>query len=766
MLRQFLRSLRQWPPLLASVMLAMAFGGCARWSTTKEKAPRHVAVLRPKAPPIWAVQLNWFPNGGGGLQVQYDGDGAAYQTPPSTPGVLAGDAVNVWLHYTWKLTAVAFAGRQNFGADLRLSSQRGFAVHQLVLSLRPPSKSAAESGHHGGHRASIIFDTSSPLSPHSNTNRGLQQVGAGGNRKDSIYTCSQVAGRSAELFQRSVSYIYLRLDRKSKLFLAHPHTVYATITYAVTIRPTAWPLKTFLHLAAQGVHYAELNMSWAAVEPASNHFDFRLLDQTLSNAAKADVRIIPIFWYSAWPGSPAPWITRMDVGSSGAESSVPVWWSHFNRRAYFKYITTAIGHIKNNPGFGGAFLNFGWLDYMWGPPPGGKGVNGYARQDITEFHRWLPGHYLSLAAFNRRFKSDFALWKDVPAQGPGKPLFSAYQHFRNWSVMETYGRLASLVRRETSAPLYYYWGGGYNGAGVGFNIPDSFFQMARRYHVSVCEDCADRTGLMLLFGSLARAYKVPLLEEWTPHGGLRAEIPQFLGHYGFEMPFNAGMDFFMYGGGREFKVGYPPYVRWIPVLRQIHGVYPRQPVAVYLSFRPVFKKPTSLAGTATRLADIWRKLHLAFTVVTDREIKAGVAKLDQFRAVYPLNRQDSPVLRAYAAHGGRVVQHAAELCHYAPRYLTLSPASDNLEAVPTFDRLARSVWLTLSAWQFSKGYNGTVTFHLKGLGLPPGQYHVVNMANGAVIASVNGNGLDVPLHIKPGHLMVWRISPGPPPARH
>jgi len=739
--------------VLLGLMLTVA--GCAARPSASKAALQTVAK-----PPIWAVQLKLFPGSNHGVSLQYNSHrptlGGAYRGTPPAYAFRA----NLWHTVTWKLTDVDFAGRQNAGADLRLCGGYGLAVHQIVLSLKPP----AQSGHKVvGPRARITFNTGHNGATATNSEHNLRQLEMGGNIGDSRYRNGTVAGHSAEIFHRqsNISYIYLRVSRRSRLFRAHPSVVYATVTYTPTVSVRAWPVRTFTKLAADGIHHAEINMQWGAVEPRPGHYDFTLLDQTLANAAKAHVQIIPIFWYAVWPDNPPPWITQYDVGSSGAKSQVPTWWSHFNRQNYFKYVTATIAHIHHKSAFGGAFLNFGWLDYMWGPAPGGQGVNGYATQDIARFHQWLPGRYHSLAAFNRRFTTHYSSWVQIPAAHPGQPLFSVYQHFRNWSVIETYSHLTKLVRHTTKAPLYYYWGGGYSGAGLAFNLPDTFFQLAWRYHVTVCEDCADHAGLMVLFGSLQQAYKVPLFEEWTPRpSGLHAEITQFLGHYGFEMPHNAGMDFFLYDGGKEFHVGYPPYVRWMPVLRQIHGTYPQKPVAVYISYRPAFTHPTSLGGLANRLGQLWRKLHIAFTVVTDREVKAGMVNLKTFHAIFPITGQRDPAILAYEAHGGRVLQHGTQLASYAPAYVTFAPANPNIEVVPTVDSSKHAAWMTLSPWRLSPPYKGTVTIHVKALGLPPGQYHVVNAANGKPVAGLaGGKGLQIPLHITAGELMVWRVVP-------
>ncbi len=734
--------------------LTAGIGGC--------KHPAAVALpsrTQTQAPstgrgPIWAVQLAWLPHGGGGLRIQYNSLSGAYS--PTSAVFPTAEKTVLWRRCTWKLTSVNSAGRQNGGADLRLSGGAGMAVHQVTLTAIPPTEGRSAVGG-PGPAASIIFDTDHAG---ANTSEGLIQVLSGGNTGDSRYRRAWLDGRSAEVLRGNVSYIYLRLSRRGRLFRAHPKVLYATVTYTTTFLPAPWSERTFAHLAARGIRYAEINMPWGQVEPAPGRFSFEWLDRTLANAAKAKVRLIPIFWYSVWPGSPPAWVTRYEVGSSGAASDVPAWWSRFNRRAYFNYVTTSIAHIRNNPGFGGAFLDFGWLDYMWGPGPGG-GVNGYAAVDVRRFHRWLPSRYHSLAAFNRRFGTRYAAWNKVPAAKPGQPLFAVYQHFRNWSLIETYRQLTKRVRHETAAPLYYYWGGGYGGAGVAFNLPDTFFQLARRYHAIVCEDCADQTGLMVLFGSLARAYQVPLLEEWTPaRNRLSAEITQFLGHYGFGMPHEVGMDFFLYHGGQEYRIGFPPYAHWLKILSQIHGSYPHPPVAVYISYRPVFTKPTALGPMQQQLALLWRRLHIAFTVVTDREIKAGVIRLAQFRAVLPLNGRQDPAIKAYAADGGKVLTRPDQLARYAAPYIRFTPAANGMEVVPTVDRAARIAWLTLCDAMDASAYrHGTVSIRWAALGLPAGRYRVIDAATGRSVAGTSTRGgFSAPFSIVPGELRLWKIG--------
>lgn len=732
--------------LLFSILTTLISSPCFGKSIQRHTKP--VA----KHNPIWAVQLNWAPSSAS-MHIDYDSSapmGGAYQGAPT----IFPAGKNNWETYTWKITNADFRGRENFGADLRIAGSPGMAIHQVTISSAAPSLAA------DGSSASIILNANKNG---GNSENGLRQVGLGGNQGDSLYTNGVVANRTAEICAKNatVSYLYLRLDRANPLFQAHPSTVYVTITYAETLSASAWSESVFAGLAKQGVRYAEVNLEWGAIEPKPGVFNFEVLDSMLHNAARVHVRLLPIFWESVWTGNPPTWITKFDTDSAGNRSSVPTWWNQFNRQSYFHYVTATIAHIRNNPGFGGAFLDYGWLDYMWGPKPGNHGVNGYAPEDIAKFHSWLPSRYHTLSAFNRLHGTNYASWQEVPAASEGEPLFPVYQEFRSWSVEETYSRLTELVRKETSAPIYYYWGGGYNGIGVAFNLPDIFFRLARRYHAKVVFDCADHTGLGLLFNTLARVYNVPMLLEWTPRStGLNAEIAEYMGHYGFGMPNMVGMDFFLYKGGREYEVGYPKYVKWLPYLSRFQGGYPFQPVAVYLSYKPVLAKSTALAGTSGRLAGIWRRTPLGFAVVTNQEVEAGLVDLNHYKAIYSLDGDNDPNIVAYRAHGGHVVDTPEQLAQYATPYLTYSGNGDTVEANPTVDRSTRTAWITLSGWTPGGSYDGAITINLTGLGLPEGRYRIVNVMTGDPIpCKENGGKLQTTLNIASGDLYIWKIEP-------
>jgi hypothetical protein len=750
------RPCRQHGRSIAALALALVTVGCSRLGTANGRAP--------SGSPIWAAQLAWAPSSAS-ISLQYTStntsapvDGAYDGTSSTFPG--AG-----WQTFTWKLTQVHWNEKENFGADLRIAGAPGIAVHKVVLSVNPPGK--------GGPQASIRFDSQAiGALAAQNESQGLIQVGSGGTQGDSFYQAQQVDGKGADVLDgngpgQGTSYIYLQLDHSSPVYTQDPSVVYATVTYTALHPAQPWSEATFAALAAKGIHRAEINMEWAAVEPAPGKFDFTLLDGDLANAAKAGVKVIPIFWYSVWSGNPASWITQNDVGSGGQASQVPVWWSASNRQAYFTYIKDTVAHIKGSPGFGGAFLDYGWLDYMWGPAPGGSGVNGYAPADVARFHRWLPTQYKSLAAFNRQYATTYTAWDQVPAAVPGQSLFAVYQQFRDWSVQETYSRMSAIYRQETAAPLYFYWGGGFGGFGLAFNVPDTFFQVAKRYHGTVVLDDADHTGLPLLFTSLARAYGVPLLEEWTPRpSGLHAEIAEFMGHYGFEFPENAGMDFFLYNGGKEYQVGFPVYTSAIPLLRQMRGAYPQMPVAVYLSYQSIFDQPSSLQGTQAELAAMWRRDPTGFTVVTSAELAAGVVHLSQFKAVLPLNGASDPAIEAYVRGGGHLVANTLAFQQYVPPFATFQPTTTEVELVPTVDGAQRTAWMTIAGISPNFSWSGNLTVDPTGLGLPAGSYHLVDLATGKSIpAEVAKGDLTVPLQVASGAFKVWKLEPGSGPTR-
>jgi hypothetical protein len=528
-----------------------------------------------------------------------------------------------------------------------------------------------------------------------------------------------------------------------------------------------WSEASLAALKADGLDSVEIDMSWNAVEPSPGTFDFTELDQELANAAAAGMRIVPIFWESGWTGSPASWATSREVSSTGVTGVQPAWWDPAVRPEYFAYVTDTIAHITHNPGYGGSILDYGFLDAQWDID---NGAGGWAQDDINEFHQgYLPATYRTVAAFNAKYGTSYTSFSQVPAAKPGQPLADVYDQFRVWSMQDTYSTLTAAVRKVSSGPLYYYYGGHLANEPDYANNPDTFFSLARKYNVTIILDSAQSTGLALTFGSLARAYHVRVAQEWTAPGQndqLDAAAVNWLSNYAISLPEGGGEDFFIHDGTSKDVYGFPIYTSWLPTLQKLSGSYPQQPAAVYMNVSQGFGNSAggSLANVEYDLATLWARDQSGFAVVTSQEVASGVVKLSQYKAVLPLNGVDA-ALKSYAAAGGKVLTKDSQLAAYAPAYAQLS-SPYSLQTVPAVAANHRSASITLAEVSTSFGYNGSATFSPAGLDLLPGTYHLVDAATGKAVPQVAERDGDVcaPVDMPSAALAQWNMVPGPAPA--
>jgi hypothetical protein len=528
-----------------------------------------------------------------------------------------------------------------------------------------------------------------------------------------------------------------------------------------------WSEASLAALKADGLNSVEIDMSWNAVEPSPGTFDFTELDQELANAAAAGMRIVPIFWESGWGGSPASWATSREVSSTGVTGVQPAWWDPAVQPEYFAYVTDTIAHITHNPGYGGSILDYGFLDAQWDID---NGAGGWAQDDINKFHQaYLPATYQTVAAFNAKYGTSYTSFSQVPAAKPGQPLADVYDQFRVWSMQDIYSTLTAAVRKVSSGPLYYYYGGHLANQPDYANNPDTFFSLARKYNVTIILDSAQSTGLALTFGSLARAYHVRVAQEWTAPGQndqLDAAAVNWLANYAIGLPEGGGEDFFIHDGTSKDTYGFPIYTSWLPTLQKLSGSYPQQPAAVYMNVSQGFGNSAggSLANVEYDLATLWARDQSGFAVVTSQEVASGVVKLSQYKAVLPLNGMDA-ALKAYGAAGGRVLTKDSQLATYAPAYAQLS-SPYSLQTMPAVAANHRSASITLAEISSSFGYNGSATFSPAGLDLLPGTYHLVDAATGKAVPQAAERDGDVcaPVDMTSASLAQWNMVPGSAPA--
>lgn len=521
-----------------------------------------------------------------------------------------------------------------------------------------------------------------------------------------------------------------------------------------------WDVSDFAAIAHSGINRVEINLDWGDIEPEKGQYDFKLLDSYLTGTAKAHIKLILIFWESVWAErqgkNPPGWLTVRDLSSDGKTAQQPPWWDEASRQAYFDYVAHTIDHVKTNPGFGGLFANYGWLDAMWGPDRGDMhGPVGYAPADVQEFHRWLPQTYKTLAAFNWHWHTSYKSWSEIPAGKPGDDLFAVYQEFRHYSVKHAYDQLSRLVRAHTNAPMYYYWGGGLSGHGgptVLGNDPDTFFEVAKRYHAIVVEDDVEDSGIALLFGDMARDYQVPLLQEWTPGRDLLQEIPQWLGHVGLGAPFVVGEDFFIYPPSPRrpgWEAAWSAYQYWhAPLTKIIQGKSIEQPVAVLVPTRKITLSTdlNTFETLSQRLTDFWRSNYVLPHYITDQELADGVVSLRQFRAVVDLGneRDELPALKSFAANHP-ILTSLDQAASYLKPYLAVSPSTRSLEAVPVVN--GASVWLTISNCDGTQAYSGTMSFDPAVVGLNSTSFSVKEVKTGNAVPATRSSDGKVQWHI-------------------
>jgi hypothetical protein len=534
---------------------------------------------------------------------------------------------------------------------------------------------------------------------------------------------------------------------------------------------TAWSESYFAGLAADGLTTAELNMPWGTIEPEAGTFSFTEFDTELANAAAAGIQLIPIFWQAGWGGSPAPWITDFEENSSGTAGAQPAWWDPTEQSEYFTYVEDTIQNAVDQPGgYGGAILDYGYLDAQWDLNGAG---GGYAADDISEFTgTYLPQTYGTIATFNSDYGTSYSSFSQVPAEASGESLFGVFQAFRAWSVQQTYGQLTADVRDITaSTPLYYYYGGGFSNATSYANNPDTFFKLAKEYNVTVIDDSAGSQGLTLTFGSLARAYGVKVAQEWTApsdNSQLAAQAVQWISNYAMGLPEGGGEDFFIHDGTEKDVVGFPIYTGDLTELKNLSGTYPKQSVAVYIDFSQGYGNTSggSLNNVQNEIANLWLNYQSGFTVVTSQEVNNGAVSLSSFKAVLPLNGVDAN-LTSYQDGGGTLLTEPEQLTDYSTAYATIdAPDVGNLQIVPAVATSGTSAALTLANITSGTTYDAPVSVSPAGLGMSSGSYYLVNSATGAAVPqTVQSNGaICATADIGAATLAQWNVVAGTPPS--
>ena len=529
----------------------------------------------------------------------------------------------------------------------------------------------------------------------------------------------------------------------------------------------AWSEASFAALKADGLTTAEIDMSWNTVEPTQGTFSYTELDQEISNASAAGIHLVLIFWYSGWGGSPASWVTSHEATDTGAQSATPAWWDPTDEPAYLTYVTDTVKHVAGEAGYGGSILDYGRLDAMWDSSVSGD-IDGWAQADVNEFHNvYLPQTFSSISAFNTANKTSYTAFSQVPAATPGQALATVYQLFRLWSVQQVYGQLAADVRAVTaSTPLYFYAGGHVGNFATYENVPEVLFSLAKKYDVTVIQDCSESSGIDLLFASLGRAYGVNVATEWTAPSDTTqyaAQAVQWIGNYGMMLPSGGGTDFFIHDGTQKDTVGFPIYTNWLPNIKNLSGSYPQQPVAVYLDDSLAFGNASggSLGAPEDAIASAWDAYQGGFAVVTSEEVDTGIVALSQYKAILPINGVDAN-LTSYKNAGGSLLTAVSQLSQTAPAYATLA-SSGIVQVVPVVAAAKTSAQLTIADINSGTVYDDAITISPTGLGLASGSYHVVNASGTVIPQETVSGGICAAADVSAASLTEWSVVAGAVP---
>lgn len=459
-----------------------------------------------------------------------------------------------------------------------------------------------------------------------------------------------------------------------------------------TAQGRPWTLADFQKLAQDGVTGVEMNMDWQAMEPSPGVFDFSQVERYAEECHQAGLTFIPIFWESMWhPGNPPTWLHytveqdnagRPDiwpitvyVGPGPAPSgAIPAMWSQRAFSAYQNFVVHAFQALSRVPGFGGGYVDYGWLDAVYGPDPAGSGFEGYAPPDVAKFHTWLAQRYGTVAALNQALGTAYAAFSDVPAFTPGQPHFSLYQKFRAWSYETILSALYRSIRKVSQKPIYLYFGGNMSTAGTFMNLPDTDFLLAQKYGGIINLDTAGHTGYAALFGYLSQAYHVPVLYEWTPIEPPSQDVKllaQWMGNVPLEGRDGDGVDYFAdLGHGHQFDfypVTFPGYLAWRkPLTTALRGAQPDYPVGIMLGYDQVTNNDQGygVTGGLGLLGSYFRSARPAADLFTDRSVLNGAVALSQFHTIIDwngdltaphLNPKLEADLRAFQADGGVII---------------------------------------------------------------------------------------------------------------
>jgi len=391
-------------------------------------------------------------------------------------------------------------------------------------------------------------------------------------------------------------------------------------------------------IASTGANAVELQLYWRDIEPSPGSFSFSTLDANAKYAENAGLKFILIFWYGPFDPS---WITAYELNSAGqpvggSGNSCPPWWNSTYMDYYIGYVNATISRYVKNPDFIGAYVNYGWLDAFW---YGG----GYSPASEAAFRNYLEREYSSISSLNSAWGTSYSSFSEVtPPPSAGQPGWNDFEEFRIWSVNYTLNKIYSVIypeMHEYNKTIFIYWGGDISNSWDLINYPDLIFWIARKYHAVINLDDNSGVHLVKLFSSLARAYGVGLMQEWTPvssPSAYDAVFEESVAHVLEGEPQEVGYDYFVYPPNTWYAATVPIYSSLIASFPQGSYAPPNASVAALFNFYAETLDP-SVGGREVNNLDSLVYDYVPFDVVTDYEIEQGVVNVSRFKYLVDLS---------------------------------------------------------------------------------------------------------------------------------
>ncbi|MGC8674348.1 MAG: beta-galactosidase [Thermoprotei archaeon] len=498
-------------------------------------------------------------------------------------------------------------------------------------------------------------------------------------------------------------------------------------------------------MKAYGYNTVELNVPWGAVEVGPGAFNFTLLDSYAAYTERLNLSVIFLLFYGV--NNPIPEFLvkngEMEVNPKWQDepNSPPYlsWWNATDRSYFIGFVKAVISRYNSYPNVRGYLINYGWLDDDWGPPVNGLPM-GYSVSDLREYRNYLQSQYGTIQNLDRAWNASFSSFSEVTLPLPFTEYWPYFQQFRIWSINETYSEIYATARSMTRKGIFLYWGGSPSDV-YGLQLPEIYFQIAKRYNVTIILDDADVTAYASLFSNFARAYGVNLMMEWTPNsGGLsdRAYYGHYLSHWALAFPSFEGEDYFVFsragGAWSTFSLN-AMAVQLYSLINDSYKYPPPRVALLYFTLPGYSQEQASVdqaevAGIPTQSFNS-PSPYFAYDVITPTEIEEGLVNLSKYEYLVPLAPLSyAPAsvmreIRAWQVNGGKVVNSALLL----PQSLDFLKANGEqmVSGLYVFPLVYghNSGWLIVNNWNGPSG-SVNLSLNLTALGIRANRALVIN----------------------------------------